>query len=287
MARSSFAAVALLALGAFPGAVHARGLGERQRSGAARAPAHAVAASVGAPNQGRLEGAVRLAPGARIRFSNPRGAHWGLPALVSMLERSAHRVGQRYQGASLLIGDLSRRHGGDIAGHHSHESGRDADIAFLFVGRHGEPVAPTEFLAVDESGVAVEKRAYRFDVARNWALVEAWVTDPGARIEHIFLADHLRERLLAYARARGTYLPVLHRAALALRQPSRGLSHDDHFHVRIECPRDPRHVCVPEARREPARVSLQRPKRRSRFRGKKRTSATAARGRSGPRPQTR
>jgi len=218
--------------------------------------------SIGSPTSGKLEGAVELEPSSAIRLRHANGAHFGLPGLIGLLERSSKRLAAHFKGSSLHVGDLSRKEGGEIAGHKSHESGRDADVAFLFVGADGESVAPSEFLSVDDKGFAVENRSYRFDDARNWALVEAWVTDPGVRVEHIFIADRLRARLLAHARAKGTYLPVLHRAAMAMKQPSAGQAHDDHYHVRIACPPGQRRVCVAAPERheaETAPASLRRP----------------------------
>lgn len=220
-----------------------------------RRPATLPALSIGSPTDGKLEGAVLLENSKEIRLRHANGAHYGLPGLVGLLERSAKRLAARFPGLTLHVGDLSRREGGELPGHKSHESGRDADVAFLFVGPDGESVAPAEFLTVVDNGVALENRNYRFDDARNWALVEAWVSDPGSRVEHIFVADPIRRRLLAYARSKGTYLPVLHRAAMAMKQPSAGQVHDDHFHVRISCPAGQRRICVPAPKRaEPVRV---------------------------------
>jgi penicillin-insensitive murein endopeptidase len=237
MSLRSLATATLLLLLTAPGTAHAAG-------GASGPRGRRAALSVGAPNRGRLQGAVELRPSHAIRLSNPSGAHWGLPQLVALLVRSAKRLSARFTGRALLVGDLSLRAGGRIAGHRSHESGRDADVAFVFSGPSGEAVTTDGFVAVDENGQVVDRPGYHFDVAANWALVEAWVTDPGARVERIFVAEHLRARLLAYARSRGTYLPVLQRAALALEQPTRGQRHDDHFHVRIRCPKEQRDVCT-------------------------------------------
>lgn len=217
---------------------------------AIRTPA---AESVGSPTDGRLHGGAELAPSRALQLKNPSGPRWGLPRLVALLERAAERVAQRFGGSVLVVGDLSRRQGGELGGHKSHESGRDADVAFFFVDAKGHRVAAAEFHPVDESGVATDDRSLYLDDARNWALIQAWVTDPAARVEHVFVADHLRERLLRYARNKGAYLPVLHRAAQVLKQPSRGLSHDDHFHVRIACPLG-QQSCVPEPER-PAPVT--------------------------------
>src|SRR5690349_10977335 len=93
-----------------------------------RSVAAAAAKSVGAPNDGALVGGVPLEPSAELRLRWPDGPRWALPSLVSMLERAAQRVGRRFPGSVLLVGDLSRREGGALPGHASHESGRDADV---------------------------------------------------------------------------------------------------------------------------------------------------------------
>ena len=196
-----------------------------------------AARSIGSPTDGRLEGGVELEASRELRLKNPSGARWGLPALVGMLERSSNRLAQRFKGSIVIVGDLSRKQGGEIARHKSHESGRDADVAFFFTHANGEPVPTAEFHVVDADGIAVDDRSLHFDDVRNWALIEAWITDPRTRVEHIFVAEALRTRLLKTAREKGTYLPVRNRAAVALKQPTSGLSHDDHFHVRIACPR--------------------------------------------------
>lgn len=222
--------------------------------------------SVGSPTDGKLENGVELRPGDALALKRPRGPRWGIQELVRMLERGAERVESRFPGSVLLVGDLSGRRGGDLGGHRSHESGRDADVGFYFVDREGKPAKVRTFRAVDWRGRAADDPRLRFDDARNWALVQAWVTDPRARVEHIFVAKPIRARLLAHARKRGVYLPVLHRASIALKQPSRGLPHDDHFHVRIACPRSQRDVCIadPPKRRDRGRRALvERSKRRN------------------------
>lgn len=208
-----------------------------------------AALSVGSPTRGRLTGADELESRDALQVRRPGRARWGLPDLVGMLTRGAERVRKRYPGSVLLVGDLSRKLGGPIQGHRSHESGRDADVGFYFVDRRGRAAATPRFLTVLANGRAKEEPGLAFDERRNWALVQAWLTDPKARVQHIFVSKALRTRLLAYARARGVYVPVLHRASIALKQPSRGLSHDDHFHVRIGCPRGQRNVCQPEPER--------------------------------------
>lgn len=218
------------------------------RSGPRETERHTVlpAQSIGSPTAGRLKGASRVVSGESLAIREPGRAPWGLPELVDLLDRSARRVRARYPGSVLLVGDLSFARGGPIDGHLSHESGRDADVGFYFVDGHGKAQSPNRFLRVEYDGHVHQQPGLSFDDRRNWALVQAWVTDPKARIQHIFVAEPLRSRLLAYARRRGVYLPLLHRAALALKQPTRGLSHDDHFHVRIACPTSQNGECLAE-----------------------------------------
>lgn len=208
------------------------------------------AASIGSPTDGHLVGGTELQPGPGLRLKHAGGARWGLPRLINLLERGARKVRARFDGAVMLVGDLSRARGGEIGGHRSHESGRDADVGFYYLDAKGQGVDTPRFHHVGWDGRAADDPTLRFDDARNWELVKAWVTDPGARVQHIFVAEPLRQRLLRFAREHGTYLPVLQRAAIAMKQPRHAEPHDDHFHVRIACPSGQRDVCVAEARPE-------------------------------------
>ena len=144
----------------------------------------AVARSVGSPTNGRLEGGTELVGRDGLKLKLPTSARWGLPQLVLLLERGARRVRGRHPGSVLLIGDLSRRGGGDLVAHRSHESGRDADVGFYFVDPRGTPVEISRFRAVDAKGRAVGERKLRFDLARNWTLIQTWLTDPQVRVQH-------------------------------------------------------------------------------------------------------
>jgi penicillin-insensitive murein endopeptidase len=145
------------------------------------------------------------------------------------LVRAAERVERLYPGSVLLVGDLSSRDGGYLPGHASHRSGRDADVAFYYSDAHGNRVMSERLLPVRSSGSA--PRGLRFDDARNWALVEALVSD--SRVQTIFVAASLERRLIEYARQQGARPQIVARADAAMRQPSHGRPHDDHFHVRI------------------------------------------------------
>jgi len=172
-------------------------------------------------------------------------ARWGLPTLVGLIDRAARVVARKYPDAVLSVGDLSRKGGGELDRHHSHESGRDADVGF-YLRNPKRPILATRFVAFAPSGVAPTMPGAVFDDARNWAFVEALIEDPATRVSYIFVAAHIRARLLRYAEQLGAPRPVRERAAELMMQPRRA-AHDDHFHVRIACPREQHGTCIEEA----------------------------------------
>jgi penicillin-insensitive murein endopeptidase len=161
---------------------------------------------------------------------------WGLEPLVTMIDRAARQVRRQFPDAVTSVGHLSRPGGGDLDRHHSHESGRDADVGFFVRTVGGQPLLGSHFVAFEADGKAPTWPGAYFDDAKNWALVSALVTDPEAHVTHIFVAAPLRARLLAYAERMGAPAAIRMHAAELLQQPHGALPHDDHFHVRIGCP---------------------------------------------------
>ncbi len=216
--------------------------------------------SVGPPNEGRLEGGIRLdisKPYLRGAPMHPSvDTHWGLPALVHAIDHAAKAVTKKYPGAVLNVGDLSRRHGGELARHHSHESGRDADLGFYITDGQGKPLSRATFVKVDDKLAAEDIAGARFDVAKNWLFLQNLLLDRDARVSHIFVADPIKQALLAHARARGVAHALYVRAALVMMQPTGGLPHDDHFHVRISCPSSMKKTCVEYAKNAPSKSRL-------------------------------
>jgi len=206
--------------------------------------------SVGHPNAGKLEGGLRLDTGLpflRVVPAYESGdVRWGLPSFVKMLERAARAVNKKYPGSVLDVGDLSQKGGGDLLRHHSHESGRDADIGFYVVDAKGKPVrGGPRFHKVDGSDLSVVgEPGARFDVARNWLFLQTLLTDSRARVSHVFVDERLRRALLEHGRKVGASRRVLDRAAVVLMQPTDSLPHDDHFHIRISCPSTMKGACM-------------------------------------------
>jgi penicillin-insensitive murein endopeptidase len=161
-----------------------------------------------------------------------------------MLQRSARQMAREAGGAVIVAGDLSSKHGGPLAGHRSHQSGRDADVGFFVVDAKGRPKTLDRFVAFDAEGKAKDGSGLRFDDYRNWLLIQMWLRDARAEVKYVFVAAPLRRRLLAFAQARPAFRKYVGAAAELLIQPRNSSAHDDHFHVRVACPERQAALCV-------------------------------------------
>ncbi len=200
--------------------------------------------SVGSPARGWQLRAKKLRPTPYLVIKeSSRHASYGHPALVLMLRRTAQQMVQNVGSKPMVIGDLSSEHGGALYGHRSHQSGRDADVGFFAVDAEGKPQAVDRFVKYDSNGRAKDRSGLIFDDYRNWLVVLTWMKDERADIKHVFVASHLRRRLLEFARSRPAFAKYADDAAKFLLQPSNSSAHDDHFHVRIECPKRHEGLC--------------------------------------------
>lgn len=205
--------------------------------------------SVGYAWRGRLRSGVLASQSDQIRHVTEYREHnnfYGTWEMVQLLQRAAHRVSRRMPGARLNIGELSRPRGGQIAGHSSHESGRDVDIGFYMLDANGRPYdTPFAFAAFDDRGQALPpNRGLVFDAARNWQLIAKLVTDGDARVQFAFVSPGLKRLLLAEGKRQGASRVVLNRAAHVMARPSGRHPHNNHFHLRIYCGPRERPGCV-------------------------------------------
>jgi penicillin-insensitive murein endopeptidase len=197
------------------------------------------ATSVGKVEDGNIEEAAELPVKGQHHYILPqrhrwRGLRFATRDLVELLLHTARAVARMHAGSRLGVGNLSRRKGGPIPFSRSHQSGRDADLAFFVVDRRGQPQSPRDFVRFDHRGRG--PGGLRFDVARNWTLIEALLTAPGARVQWLLIHRSLRRRLLRYALRSGAPAEVVRRAEKVMHQPRWALPHNDHLHVRIYCP---------------------------------------------------
>lgn len=203
--------------------------------------------STGYPWDGQLIRGQKVRESKFLRYlpeDAPGGRFYGTTQMAQLIERAARKVAGRYPGSKLSIGELSSAQGGDIDGHRSHESGRDADIGFYVKGPNGRPVAYHAFVPFTASGRGQGPHAdLRFDDARNWELVAKLVSDPDARVQYIFVARAIKNRLMREAVRRKAPANVIERAEAVMVEPARGNPHRSHFHVRIYCAQSDRPTC--------------------------------------------
>jgi penicillin-insensitive murein endopeptidase len=189
----------------------------------AETPFPGPARSIGSPANGCISGAVALPLSGRgwETLRPERNRFWGNPALIRFIEEKA---GQTVGLGRLLIGDVAQPRGGHMAsGHGSHQTGIDVDI-FYRLSNHPlsdeERTAPVMIGVLAEDGSFLPERWGRDQVA----LLRAFATD--ARVERIFVNPMIKKNLCNSVGENREWLHVL--------RPWWG--HDDHFHVRIQCP---------------------------------------------------
>jgi penicillin-insensitive murein endopeptidase len=195
--------------------------------------------SVGTADHGYLHDPVRLADrGDGYRRLRPgEGTRFGTPTLIGAIERAAAEVAGAFPGGHpLRVGDLSTPHGGAHSRHRTHRTGRDADLLFFARDAGGLAVHGDGWMRFDGLGLATAgTRVFRFDEARNWHLVRTLIMDDHARVKWLFCSNELKARLLRYAARYEPSPEAVVRATWVLHQPTRGDSHDDHFHLRVGC----------------------------------------------------
>jgi penicillin-insensitive murein endopeptidase len=199
--------------------------------------------TVGSPAHGVLTSGLELPQqGPGYRWYTSTGHHFGVPRLVNAVAKAAAAVDEeRPGGAPLLVGDLSKRFGGRIAGHRTHRSGRDVDLLFYAETPGGASVRSPGFVQFGPDGLAFipadrgGPKFVRLDVAREWLLIKTLLTDPDANVQWMFISSPLEALITEYARARGEELALVWHAESVMQQPADSLPHDDHLHLRTAC----------------------------------------------------
>lgn len=202
--------------------------------------------SVGTASNGRIVDAVRLPLDGELLFvlpsHRPRHAYFATRELAQTLLAAASRVDAAYPGSRLAMGDASLAAGGDIAGHASHEAGRDIDLPFYMQTQDGERVETPAFVRFNRN---LRGAGFLFDVERNWLLVKGLIEESGGTLEWLFVSRPIARALVDHARQIGEPEAVIEYAEAVLWEPSDSSPHADHFHVRLFCTvRDRLEGCV-------------------------------------------
>jgi penicillin-insensitive murein endopeptidase len=192
-------------------------------------PTKGPSSSIGSPSNGRVEGARKLVDGAHARVMplrhKERCLSWGTKRLIAAIESAAKRVSVEHPGGFPLgVGNIGRARGGPIRDYsHSHQAGRDVDLAFYLDGKAADDLVK---IGDDLAGL---------DVVRTWALARALLEDKSINVRWMFVSPAIKRALLDEAARTGAPSAIVKRAREVLHQPSDAPAHDDHLHLRIRC----------------------------------------------------
>lgn len=204
-----------------------------------RTPAPGPPQSIGGFSAGCLQGAATLSPSgpgyevARIE----RHRRYGHPELVAFVQRLGMAT-KRAKLGPLVVGDLAQPRGGPTpTGHHSHQTGLDADLGYAPpIGlRAGHVTAKQRETLPPVVVVDLKKR----EPTAAWGpkvieLIALAASDPA--VDRIFVNPTVKKLLCEAPRsAKMAWQPRI--------RPWWG--HHDHFHVRLHCPTDSP-LCVPQ-----------------------------------------
>jgi LysM repeat protein len=173
---------------------------------------------------GRGKIATALTPSEHVLIRRPRAAY-GTTKTIDLVQSAVARYRRAHAGApKVVIGDISRKGGGQFYPHASHRTGRDIDLGYVVRGKGHERVG---------------KHSYaKIDVARTWALIEAFIDTK--QVVYVFVDYRLQEKLYEHARAQG--VPQRELDGLFQYPHGRGRAHGiirhwpnhrHHFHVRF------------------------------------------------------
>lgn len=193
------------------------------------------AESVGKVTGGALRNAVQLLPSPLCELRCSMHAFATNHTVTTLLAAIADFRAQGYKG-DLMIGDLSRKEGGQYGPHKSHQSGRDADIWLLVKGgeyKKGCNNCSTKKCRPDPPEV---------DWAAQWRFIKA--LDATGKVQEIFLSDWLQPELHKAAKAQGATPEELKRMIQYPKKPGypalvmHSDGHIHHIHVRFKCAPD-------------------------------------------------
>ncbi len=181
--------------------------------------------------------AFPIGPNHRLQHHvNKSKTYYGTPVLIDALLNAAAKVSESFpDGQPMVVGNLSKKNGGDIGDSRSHNSGRDVDIVFFMTQLDGTSVRVRNH-HYDEAGLSRRlPKKYTFDLNRNWRVIEAMVEDPKAPVQWVILEPHLEVLLLKHAKGLGVPTDKLRHYADLMTLPAYAGRHENHMHIRIQC----------------------------------------------------
>ncbi len=155
-----------------------------------------------------------------------RNRFWGHPVLIAYIHKLASDA-QRLDGwPGILVGDMAQPIGGPLlGGHASHQIGLDADFWYMPMPDHKLSADEREHLAaenmVDQATLTADKKVW---TEAQVKLVRRAASYP--EVARIFVHPALKKALCETAGGDRAWL----------RKIRPWYKHDDHFHVRLNCP---------------------------------------------------
>lgn len=195
---------------------------------------NSLSQAIGPTDNGRLQNAVDIykyqleteAPGFRILYPK-RGAHFGTSDMLYSIVRIGKFSLQKVNGYTISVGDISRKNGGKLGRHASHQRGIDADISYYF----DNPKMQKGFINVLAS--SAHKRSWMAE--KQWELFKSLVATN--IVDRIFIDGKMKKELCEIASRAGEIKSgsawgVPFEALRILRHAG---GHANHFHLRLKC----------------------------------------------------
>lgn len=134
--------------------------------------------SIGYPNNGRLLNGVKPEDGALFELVADDYA-WGTQETIEYLKEAVRVVHSEHEDTlPLHIGHISKKSGGYLSPHLSHQSGRDVDLGYYYKSKRNW----------------YRRATWKtLDVERTWTLVRAFITETDVEM---LLIDHSIQSLL-------------------------------------------------------------------------------------------
>ena len=185
-----------------------------------------TSSSLGKPNDGRLRNGRQLTARPGMRLNNPERS-WGTEETISLLNYAVDAMLDQFPDTcDLFIGDISKRSGGHLSPHISHQSGRDVDVSMYARGNRF-----IRFILMNETNL---------DKAKTWYLLETLLETDRVRL---VLLDYQLQKLLynylkpiypkwrldkyfQYPRPKSVRKGIIRHAT----------GHANHLHIRFRCP---------------------------------------------------
>lgn len=195
-----------------------------------KTPATGAARPIGQYTSGCLAGGAELPlDGAGYQVMHPgRVRYFGHPDLVSFIGDLGNALRAAALG-DLMVGDLSQPRGGPApGGHSSHQTGLDVDLWYWLPDAANKRTLTREERETTKARSVLDPKTQT--IGKPWSarvLTMLHKTADDGRVERIFVHPIIKRDACAVSEKDD-------RAWLRKVRPWFG--HDDHFHVRLECP---------------------------------------------------